>query len=40
MNWLFKEEMEMAKNWNGRRTWWEVGMSSSSSLEEEDIQNE
>ena len=30
MNWLFQEEMEMTKNWNSRRGWWEAGMYSSS----------
>ena len=30
MNWLFHEEMEMTKNWNSRRAWWEAGMCSSS----------
>ena len=34
MNWLFQEEMEMTKNWNSRRGWWEAGMCSSS-LEED-----
>ena len=33
MNWLFQEEMEMTKNWNSRRAWWEAGMRSS--LEED-----